>query len=56
MLFWPVFGNFGCPVETLVTLKGIAKKREKIQPNNFKKFKKIQKNLKEIIKKKQKKI
>ena len=49
MLFWPIIGNFWCPVVTLVTLscnlsnfERNPKKQRKIKeiPNKFKNFKK----------------
>ena len=59
MLFWPIFGNFLCPVVTLVTFSSnlsnfernpkknekIQKKSKKLQKNKkkYKKYKKIQK-------------
>ena len=44
MLFWPVFGNFWCPVVTLVTFSSNISNFER----NTKKTKKIKKNLKKI--------
>ena len=50
MLFWPIFGNCGCPVETLVTFSSnlsSCEKYLKIQKNQ----KNYKKNLKAKIKK-----
>ena len=41
MLFWPIFGNFWCPVVTLATLKEIPKNKK--NPQKIEKFQKIQK-------------
>ena len=61
MLFWPIFGNFLCPVVTLVTFSSNLsnfernRKKPKKSKKNPKKFKKIQKNSKnQKIKKNQK--
>ena len=48
MLFWPIFGNFWCPVVALVTFSCNRSNFERIpkilKKKNPKKFKKIQKS------------
>ena len=43
MLFWPIFGNFGCPVVTLVIFSSNQKDKKIKNPNKLKKFQKISK-------------
>ena len=62
MLFWPIFGDYWCPVATMVTFSSTLinfernppKKNEKIQKKiqkskNLKKIKKSQKIFKKIL-------
>jgi hypothetical protein len=46
MLFWPIFGDFWCPVVTLVTFSSNLSnfERNAKKPKKFKKIQKISKN------------
>ena len=45
MLFWPIYGNFWCPVVTVVTFSSNLSNFERNQKNKKNPKKKIQKNL-----------
>ena len=56
MLFWPIFGNFWCPVVTLVTfISNLSEfERNTKKPKNLKKIPKLKKKIKKIKKKSKK--